>query len=278
MRVLFTLAITALLALCSIGCDSDKSGDGTAEVMTAMRDAPDMGGEAAYTFIEEGLEFVIDVTNDAGPLSPDDAVLLSVGNEWLRLVTAGDEWRKFEVDSFTVTITAPVKVDVSVAKAAAQTFIKKIQGTTVTPVTPHEEWRVLAPSHLERYAELSSEAKATSVSQILAVFPKEAREGFYAIGCAESGFKADAVGKPNTDGSIDYGIFQINSRYFDGTWASFPEEAKTDALANARSALIIYEDRLRYDGHGFEPWSTWNAGGKTAAGTLALAKKEGQCL
>ncbi|XP_054859634.1 lysozyme C, milk isozyme-like [Eublepharis macularius] len=30
----------------------------------------------------------------------------------------------------------------------------------------------------------------------------------------ESGYRTDAVGKPNPDGSIDYGLFQINSKYW----------------------------------------------------------------
>ena len=135
MVVLFKLIMMTLLALCGVMVVSDKSSD----ITTAVSDVPDVDGEALYTFIEQGQVFTIDVANDEGPLSPDDAVLLSVGNEWLRLVTAGGEWHKFEVgsapDSFTVKITSTTS-DAAIVKAAAQKFIIKVHGKTKTPVTP----------------------------------------------------------------------------------------------------------------------------------------------
>lgn len=71
-----------------------------------------------------------------------------------------------------------------------------------------------------------------------------------AIALAESGGKTDAKGGPNSNGTYDYGLFQINDVHK-------PTDAeKTDPLANARRAYKIWVQA----GHSFKPWSTYNSG------------------
>jgi hypothetical protein len=71
-----------------------------------------------------------------------------------------------------------------------------------------------------------------------------------AIALAESGGVTDAKGGPNTNGTYDWGLFQINDVHK-------PTEAeKTDALANARRAYKIWVAA----GHSFKPWATYNSG------------------
>lgn len=79
-----------------------------------------------------------------------------------------------------------------------------------------------------------------------------------AIAYAESGLHYDAKGGPNSDGSYDYGLMQINGKAHpdlmtptvisDGTWK--------DPLWNARAAFKIYSAA----GHKFTPWSTYSSG------------------
>jgi hypothetical protein len=71
-----------------------------------------------------------------------------------------------------------------------------------------------------------------------------------AIALAESGGKTDAKGGPNSNGTYDWGLFQINDVHK-------PTDAeKTDPLANARRAYAIWVQA----GHSFKPWSTYNSG------------------
>jgi len=84
-------------------------------------------------------------------------------------------------------------------------------------------------------------------------FPASAIPVAVAIAFAESGGKSDIISKPNTDGSRDLGVWQINnkahadllSRY---TWSN-PHD-------NAKMAYLVYHAA----GNRFTPWTTFNSG------------------
>ena len=110
----------------------------------------------------------------------------------------------------------------------------------------------------------------------LAIFPGRLRPAFYAVGCAETGWTLNAVGDTTLPTGPAFGWAQIERPWFDGTAypsvPAFPAAWKTSAVGSARGALIIF------DHQGLDAWSTWKAGGRTAAGTLAWARAHGNCL
>lgn len=71
-----------------------------------------------------------------------------------------------------------------------------------------------------------------------------------AIALAESGGVTDAKGGPNTNGTYDWGLFQINDVH------KPTDQEKSDPLANARRAYKIWVQA----GHSFKPWATYNNG------------------
>lgn len=71
-----------------------------------------------------------------------------------------------------------------------------------------------------------------------------------AIARAESGWNYGAKGGPNSNGTYDWGLFQIND-------VNKPTDAeKTQPLENSRKAFAVY----RAAGNSFKPWSTYNSG------------------
>jgi hypothetical protein len=84
-------------------------------------------------------------------------------------------------------------------------------------------------------------------------FPTAAIPIAVAVAFAESGGRTDIISKPNTNGTRDLGLWQINdgahkdllSRY---TWSN-PHD-------NAKMAYIIYHAR----GNTFRDWTTFNSG------------------
>ncbi len=69
-----------------------------------------------------------------------------------------------------------------------------------------------------------------------------------AVAKAESSWNAAAVNRANRNGSIDYGLFQINSIH------NPTEQEKTDGPANARRAYQIWR------ASGWRAWSAYNSG------------------
>jgi cell wall-associated NlpC family hydrolase len=84
---------------------------------------------------------------------------------------------------------------------------------------------------------------------IEAGFPEQDRVTMVAIAKAESGWMVDAVNTANSNGSVDRGLFQINSihKQFD------PAKLLSDARYNTQAAKSIY------DSQGLRAWSTYNA-------------------
>lgn len=71
-----------------------------------------------------------------------------------------------------------------------------------------------------------------------------------AIALAESGGNKGAVGGPNSDGTYDYGLWQINSSHSQYS----KSRLLSDPLYNARAAVAIYRSQ------GLRAWSTYNNG------------------
>lgn len=68
-----------------------------------------------------------------------------------------------------------------------------------------------------------------------------------AVALAESSGRATAIGGPNTDGTKDYGLFQINH-------STEPGWDWQNPLVSAQMAKKIY------DAHGWGRWATWTNG------------------
>ena len=114
------------------------------------------------------------------------------------------------------------------------------------------------------------------VLEALDVFESYQRPPFYAVGCAESDLTADALGDLDLPTGPAFGGWQLERPWFDGTAyptvAAFPDAWKASLVGNARGARIVHLHQ------GFNAWSTWHHGGRTAEGTLAWARAHGNCL
>lgn len=94
---------------------------------------------------------------------------------------------------------------------------------------------------------LSAAQVAALVKQ--AGFPSGDQATMVAIARAESGYRVDAVGGPNSNGSYDYGLFQINSVHGYDT-----RKLTSDATYNTQAAKKIY------DGQGLRAWTVYSTG------------------
>ena len=96
-----------------------------------------------------------------------------------------------------------------------------------------------------------------SVAQIASAmraagWPEDAIPTGIAIVLAESGGNPRAVNTANRNGSVDYGLFQINTVH--GSLLSRGD--KFNPVDNARMALTVYKQA----GNSWKPWSTFNSG------------------
>ena len=179
----------------------------------------------------------------AGPLAPDDAALRAVAAEFARRVGLSTDKPVTPTQTLAPTLAPTLALTLTHAQAVSDL----VRSTDESPDDiSHPPWLAAA----------------------LAVFPVHLQPAFHAIGCAESGLTADAVGAPNSNGTRDYGWLQINSIWFDGDAATFTAAAKTDPVQSAVGALVIYGYQ------GLEAWSTWRG---SAQATLALAHAHGNC-
>jgi cell wall-associated NlpC family hydrolase len=94
---------------------------------------------------------------------------------------------------------------------------------------------------------LSAAQVAALVKQ--AGFPTNDQATMVAICRAESGYRVDAIGGPNSNGTYDYGLFQINSVHGYDT-----RKLTSDAAYNTQAAKKIY------DGQGLRAWAVYNSG------------------
>lgn len=80
-------------------------------------------------------------------------------------------------------------------------------------------------------------------------WPRELWPVMVAIAKAESGLRIDAVGGPNSNGTYDYGLLQINSVHrYD------KDRLLTDPIFNAKAGLSIWH------GQGLRAWTTYSSG------------------
>lgn len=91
-----------------------------------------------------------------------------------------------------------------------------------------------------------------------------------AIAKAESGWKWDAKGGPNSNGTYDWGLFQINDVHKPSA------NVKTNPVANAKEAHRIFVAA----GNSFKPWATYNSGAykahmKEAQNAVTALQKKG---
>ena len=103
----------------------------------------------------------------------------------------------------------------------------------------------------------TSTSGTLSVAQIASAmraagWPEEAIPTGIAIALAESGGNPRAVNTANRNGSVDYGLFQINTVH--GSLLS--QGDKFNPVDNARMALTVYKQA----GYSWKPWSTFNSG------------------
>jgi hypothetical protein len=80
-------------------------------------------------------------------------------------------------------------------------------------------------------------------------FPASVHVTMVAISRAESGFRVEVVGGPNSNGSYDRGLFQINDIH-----GLDRNRLTSDATYNAQAAKKIY------DSQGLRAWSVYNSG------------------
>ncbi len=83
---------------------------------------------------------------------------------------------------------------------------------------------------------------------IAKIWPAELQDGAKLVALKESSMRTDAIGTVNSDGSQDFGCFQINNRYHPHFFASGDWR---DPMHNAQYALRLYQERGN--------WSAWYA-------------------
>lgn len=96
-----------------------------------------------------------------------------------------------------------------------------------------------------------------------------------AVSIAENGSRLpEAVSPPNKNGTVDLGLWQINSIH----WPSFGGgDRLTHAFNNASAAYQIWKDRQAATGNGWTAWSTFNQGQyKAFLGRAQLAQAQYQ--
>ena len=98
---------------------------------------------------------------------------------------------------------------------------------------------------------------ALSVNEIASAmraagWPEDAIPVGITVALAESGGNPRAVNRANRNGSVDYGLFQINTVH--GSLLS--QGDKFNPVDNARMALTVY----RQAGNSWKPWSAYNNG------------------
>lgn len=97
-------------------------------------------------------------------------------------------------------------------------------------------------------------------------FPDSELATAVAVALAESGGNPEAVNTANRNGSVDHGLFQINTVH--GPLLS--QGNKYNALDNARMAFTVW----KRSGGSWKPWATYNSGRYLAfkpQGTLGAA-------
>lgn len=78
-----------------------------------------------------------------------------------------------------------------------------------------------------------------------------------AIADQESDFRSIDNAGLNKDGSVDYGVWQINKRQHPGLFRKYNWKSVGD---NARMAKIVFDEKVNGKRRGFTPWASYNSG------------------
>jgi peptidoglycan hydrolase-like protein with peptidoglycan-binding domain len=116
-------------------------------------------------------------------------------------------------------------------------------------VGPITRGKLAAPSE-----GLSANCASTVATRIRAIWPDSVQEKAIRVANCESGLGEIAVGGPNTNGTLDFGVFQFNNggtlqTYLPGATTAAKIDAALHMDANIRAALQLYLDR------GWQPWT-----------------------
>ena len=120
-------------------------------------------------------------------------------------------------------------------------------------VGPLTRGRLAAPAE-----GLSVSCASTVASRIRAIWPDSVQEKAVRVATCESGLGVIAVGGPNTNGTLDFGVFQFNTggtlqAYLPGSTTAAKIDASVHMDENIRAALRLYQDR------GWQPWTCRDA-------------------
>lgn len=101
---------------------------------------------------------------------------------------------------------------------------------------------------------LSTICTSSVASRIRAIWPNHLEDKAIRVAKCESGLKVIAVGGPNSNGTLDFGVFQFNNggtlqAYLPGSSTAIKIDNALHADANIRAALNLYRAR------GWQPWS-----------------------
>ncbi|KPI92930.1 Lysozyme [Papilio xuthus] len=90
-------------------------------------------------------------------------------------------------------------------------------------------------------------------------FPENKMRDWVCLVESESSRRTDIIGKPNYDGSRDYGLFQINDRY----WCSTTNKPGKDCNVTCKQLVTDNISKAAtcakkiYQRHGFNAWYGW---------------------
>ena len=168
---------------------------------------------------------------------------------------------------------APAAVAIALSTAAPDPT------TTPTPAPDVIPAAVLAPSHivhsyaLDQWDEIKAQLEPWQ-SSALAIFPDYLQPAMYAIACAETGFTNVRSTHANSNGSFDWGPWQVNDHVWNAVLIAHGlHEWETDAIQNARAAWLVLQDP-----QGLDAWYTWQDFGQTAESVLKVARSRHQCV
>lgn len=116
-------------------------------------------------------------------------------------------------------------------------------------VGPNTRAKLAAPDET-----LGVNCAGTIADRIRAIWPDAVQEKAIRVARCESALNPIAVGGPNTNGTLDYGVFQFNGggtlqEYLPGSTTAAKIDAALHADDNIRAALRLYQAR------GWQPWA-----------------------
>ena len=138
-----------------------------------------------------------------------------------------------------------MKIEYGIASAIIITFL--ILVIRFTPVGEAEAPSEFTPRFVKEVVVTPEPPRTREDAirqEIIEVFGKDSDDAFRILSCENKGLRPDAV-NTNTDGSKDYGIFQINNKWQGVTNVSF----LTDWKINIHMAKRIFDGRGN--------WSAW---------------------